>query len=254
MTLLELCESLDRIFSRRERLFFPNPSQKLTLLNVAAGDLQDLIRRQPAIIGSPIITDAESDIDMALRRLFVRWRMLVTHFAVPIGHLMAEKFPTDGCGYCGQLPCVCLATRRPDHRGPRSAALERLDQSSWSTSEWQAHLHRLYGRNEMNHNPPYMVGQLFKEIAEVDIAMDQASDPEAGIDVVYREIGLELADVLAWIFAFANYHSCELGLRVANHYKDGCPHCHRPVCSCRRRRISQTRWQPPNIRRESLMP
>ncbi len=146
-----------------------------------------------------------------------------------LANAMGEKYPSDRCGYCGQLPCVCAVDSRPVHQpGDCSPAQRR-----WSLSEWQVHLNDMYGEANRKAGVRQTINRLFEEVAEVGLILNHADGFNEPLDTVRRKIALETTDVVAWIFAAANVLEVDVEAAVRSVYERGCPICHSPTCVCR---------------------
>jgi len=114
-----------------------------------------------------------------------------------------------------------------------------MEQVHWSLSDWQEHLHRVYG--ERNACLPHdEVLRLFAEIAEVGILCIGA--PEGEEEMLQAEV----ADALAWLLAIASRFEIPLERALHQTYGAGCPLCRAFICVCPLETVRAHTVQMPN--------
>ncbi len=237
--LADLAVHFRNLFDRRNTAFIDGLGKRVNWLNLAAGDLQNSIRKYPG----------EAQVSRDLGR-FVGWVCCVAnHFAhLPLEKAMAKKFPASGCAYCGHKPCAC----GPDRPEP-NLALATPEQEIWSTREWQAHLASVYGPNNIKKGLDVAIGRLFKEIAEIIDLQMGVYDLDLSVEEVEMEFAKEIADVFSWACAIATILGLDLGDSMKK-YSTCCPECHKLPCICGRFIVEQGRlgrFLPRSVRSNS---
>lgn len=233
MTLNELVAHFDRLFGGRDRLFFPTMPDQIGLLQIRIGDLQNLVRK------AGVTQDPRFEIP--LRRIFVRFCGLVNFYGIDLAEYMVRKFPLSGCGYCRQMPCVCAEEERDQHSVVPSEE-DRLQQITWSLSEWVQHLQSMYGSSPVNQSLPQIALRLYREVSELTAAISGARTSAKSNQDIYDEIGLEMADILAWTIAAAIQSGVDLETAIWGHYGQGCARCHQIPCICKPIHIQPVDW------------
>lgn len=135
------------VYGRRNRLFLPSLSDRISFLNLAIGDLQEAVKKPYK----------GKVLHVAVTRVGARIFCLAEYLRdIPLIETMARKFPADNCSYCHTYPCNCPELR-PDYVLADKANGKQL---RWSLGDWCAHLRGLYGdrnrqkRNRECHQPP----------------------------------------------------------------------------------------------------
>lgn len=237
MTLAELVTHFDRLFGQRDGLFFPGPLEQLQFLMVRISDLQDLIRKRESIPNPPY--------DIALRRIFVNLCSLTNFYRLRIEQCLAKKYPLSGCGYCRQQPCTCSESDRAKHNGGIQTPEAYASQCSWSLRAWCDHLRTLYGNRGENRSLEMIALRLYREAGEISTAIAGIRTSPESNDVILEEIGLEIADALAWLIAAANELGVDLENAIWTQYGNGCQRCHQITCHCKPRHIQSANWHDP---------
>lgn len=235
MTLRRLLKHFFLLYGRRNRIFFHGLHDRIHFLNVAIGDLQDVVRKERA----------NQSLEVALARVVARIFCVAEHFLkLPFVEAMSLQYPSTGCGYCRDFPCSCVE-RRPepklDHRS--SAPNEQLD---WSIGEWCAHLEALYGEKNRAKGIENTLNRLFREISELMSLSMQATSGEidGSLDEIEWEFASELSQALAWTIAIANlFQDVDLESAILERYGSGCSHCHANPCECVAFRLAPMKWE-----------
>lgn len=109
-------------------------------------------------------------------------------------------------------------------------------QLAWSLDDWQENFARVYGNRNKEGREPYAtaISRMFEEICEVLDNITGIEFVEAPLQQIQQEIGLELADVMAWIIAIAILVGINLEENVWAKFGSGCPTCKRNPCVCQR--------------------
>jgi len=143
---------------------------------------------------------------------------------------LMDKFPANGCSYCGKKPCECAVDR------PRGRADIRPSefQKEWTLADWQVHLYEVYGASNAAHGLTWIANRLTSEIAEVIQArmlMDMQETPE-GKERFKSEAISELADSFAWAVAVCTIVDGDLESVFIERYGKGCANCKQYPCQC----------------------
>jgi len=230
MSIRQLMDYCFRLYGRRNRLFFWGTIDRVVFLNIAVGDLQDAIRKgkSKTVIG-----------DM-LGRIVSRVFCVTEAFkSLPLVEVMARKYPLSHCTYCGRLPCRCRE-RRPDYKLLETAASEQME---WSLREWCSGFQALYGKQNEKRDVEVLINRLFKEVVELFSVQARVETIEGSLSYIEEEIALELADVLAWTIALANFYKIDLEKCFLARYGKGCVRCGKSdECVCTSFRRGQLDW------------
>ncbi|MBP6942927.1 MAG: hypothetical protein KBB55_02670 [Candidatus Buchananbacteria bacterium] len=229
MTLQDLVAHFYGVFGRRNDIFLPDLRTRIDLLNFGVADLRDGIRKHPK---------EQRVMEVALARIFSRI-CCINHSlpTIELGRYLSIKFG-QGCGYCGQAPCVC------DPNRPREVLYGEVDTntSEWSLSQWCQHLDALYGDNNRVAGVYNALSRLVDEYAEFQrlyVGIPAWTGTQGQLE---SELGLELADTLAWVIAVANVLGVDLEQVVWQHYGAGCKNCQAISCLCPRHNLQQIDW------------
>lgn len=221
LRLSDLATHFQNMYGRRNADFMDGLSERVNWLSIAAGDLQNTIRKKRETQPEEVAAD--------LGR-FIGWIFcVVNHFEVmPLEEAMMKKYPASGCSYCGHRPCRC-GDDRPDPDLARGSP----EQLGWSLIRWQTHLREIYGPRHIQAGLDNVVVRLFKEITEIlDVRMS-IPDMEYTAEDLEMEFALEITDVLSWACAVANLLNIDLNRALAKH-AHACPDCSGVVCTCGR--------------------
>ncbi len=242
MTLNELIAHFDRLFGGRDRLFFPTMPDQIGLLQIRIGDLQNLVRK------TEVVRDPRYEIP--LRRIFVRFCGLVNFYRIDLAEHMARKFPLSGCGYCLQMPCICVEEERDQHSAVPTEQDYQL-QITWPLTQWSQHLRSMYGNSQVNQSLNQITLRLYREVSELTAAISGARTSSKSNQEIYKEIGLEMADILAWTIAAAILSGVDLETAIWSHYGQGCVRCHQIPCICKPFHIKPMEWTDDGFRHMS---
>jgi len=218
------------LYGRRNSIFLSSLMIRITFLNIAARDVQTVVRRN---VGKDIIA-------IALARVFARVIAVADNFKeLDITRGMFKKYPinySDGisisyCSYCGSNNCKC-----PNERHSESKYLSRIgfvpsEIYSWKINHWCFHLEEIYGEKNKKKSIDSLVLRLYTEVSE--LMSLQALIPEINnTDEIEEQFSYEIADVIAWIIAIANYLNIDLEKAVLDRYGEGCWKCMKNPCNC----------------------
>ncbi len=92
-----------------------------------------------------------------------------------------------------------------------------------SFSDFQQLIHQMYFEKDEARGVDGTFMWLMEEIGELAAAL-RSDDREHQME--------EFADVLAWLTTIANVAGVDLTAAIAKKYGDGCPGCHKYVCTC----------------------
>ena len=199
-------------------------------LNIAVGDLQDAIRKGQS---KKVLGDMLGRI---VSRIFC---VAEAYKDLPLVEVMACKYPLSHCTYCGKLPCEC-AERRPDYQ-----LVEHADstQMQWSLCKWCQGFALIYGPKNSSQNVEVLMCRLFKEVVELASTQARISRTKGSLADIERTLTLELADVMAWTIALANYYGLDLGEFFLFRYGRGCLQCGEKIeCTCIGFRMGEIDW------------
>jgi NTP pyrophosphatase (non-canonical NTP hydrolase) len=219
MTLDALMKHFFRLYGRRDSLFLPSLGKRRFLLNLTISDLQQAIRKdlEPAAI------------DGALARIVARIFCVAEHFwHLPLPECLIRKYPATHCSYCQQMPCTC-PERRPDYQLAPEVAPQQL---RWSLSKWTHHFNALYGDRNRQRGIDNLMGRLYREAGELASVQMRLTETGPSLEAIEEAVALELADVLAWTIAVANYLNRDLEQAVLSRFRAGCPTCKKMPCTC----------------------
>ncbi len=219
-----------RLYGRRNRLFFWGTTDRIVFLNLAVGDLQDAIRKDKGI---EVIGDM-------LGRVVSRVFCVAEAFKeLPLVAVMARKYPLSHCTYCGKMPCQC-SEQRPDYKLAEVATPEQM---AWDLMQWCQGFAALYGEQNKKKSVEVLLNRLFKEVVELFSIQARVETLEGSLAYVEEEVALELADVLAWTIALANFYDVDLEYCFQVRYGAGCLKCGCPdECECTGFRRGQVEW------------
>lgn len=209
---------LAEVFSERDRLYLDERYRRIRLFEAGVADLFDSLRRQPS---PPIL-------ETALARVVARIFCIADGVGVSVTEGMVQKYPAEGCAYCGSMPCQCSAQR--GHailaEGPHSY------QQTWGLYEWQTHLDRLYGQANRQKGIWFVATRLAVETSELLAEEDKV--PSSTIAEIRQNYSLELADTMAWTMATANILDINLHQATLHRFGGGCGTCGGVPCVCPR--------------------
>jgi NTP pyrophosphatase (non-canonical NTP hydrolase) len=72
---------------------------------------------------------------------------------------------------------------------------------------------------------------IIEEVGELAEALRKYQETNKNQDVL-KNIGMEMADVVAWIASLANILEIDLEDALYKKYPSACPKCHQKPCSC----------------------
>jgi hypothetical protein len=213
-----LCE----LYGVRNRLYLTSLARRIDFLQVGIKDLLEVVRQDRTTLAK----------EVAIARVFARLVCVMEYFTTPyyrfpIVDILCKKYPAHGCSYCQQKPCRCQPGYRPNYK------LETVadeDQAQWSISDWQNHMHAVYGHVNGNKTWEDILNRLVAESTEISNVemLTHTKRP----DELLKMYAKEVADTFAWICAVAS--KLELSLDVANQkaYGNRCWSCKQKPCHC----------------------
>lgn len=229
MTLSELMQHFFHLYGRRNRIYLTSLEERHRLLALAISDLHHAIRKE----------HSAKVLDIALARIVSRIFCVAEHFwSLPLVECLARKYPLGRCSYCQQLPCVC-SEKRPDPHIEAAACAEQLP---WSLGQWSIHLDALYGPNNKQKGIENITSRLFRELGEMLSVQMTMSHLSLSLDAIEELFAFELADVLAWTIAVANFLERDLEGAVLNRFGAGCWNCRQNPCVCRNFNFALIEW------------
>jgi NTP pyrophosphatase (non-canonical NTP hydrolase) len=227
-TLGDLMQHSFHLYGRRNRVFLPSLRSRIDFLNLAVGDLQEVLRK------------GEGDLALraSLARVVSRIFCIAEHFLdLPLAEMVARKYLADRCTYCLTLPCSC-----PERR-PEAHLQETLSAGAApSLRGICVHLERVYGARNREKGLEYILNRLFKEVSELISLSMRRWDAHTRIEDIEKEFGLELADALAWTVAVANFATVDLEAAFLERYEKGCGKCRGNPCACIGFSFEPLRW------------
>lgn len=229
-TLHDLIALSHAIYGRRNRIYASGGIDRINFLNLAIADLQDGLRK----------SGSKEKIAIALARITSRIFCVAEEFKeLPLVEMLARKYPMSHCSYCRKRPCGC-EERRADSKLVSEIIAEQL---SWSLNDWCKGFAELYGAKNRERGIEYILLRLFKEVAELlSLQMRIPTLTDWPMEKVEEELALELADALAWTFAFANFFEIDLETAFIERYGNGCGKCTRNPCKCTHFSRMQMEW------------
>jgi NTP pyrophosphatase (non-canonical NTP hydrolase) len=156
------------------------------------------------------------EICMALSWLFA----LANRYRVDLAKEMWNYFP-GCCPYCLATTCTCLP-ERPRFRQKLDVPKRKRPSS---LREWQQMFSKLYP-NVIESSASHLA----EEVGEVAIAIMACIGTHK--QETFRQLELELVDVLTNIFAVANCLNIDIANAFIGYFGKGCPACHQPQCAC----------------------
>ena len=189
------------------------------------------------VLGGAELLNAVRDDDMKILPA-VSAKLLLRIFTVLQGlgekdaivQKLMEKFPANGCSYCGKKPCQCAVDRPKGVAGLRPSEFQK----EWAIAEWQQHLKDVYGESNASRGLTAIANRLASEIAEVVQArmlMDMQESNE-GREEYKQEAISELGDSFAWTLAICNEIGADLESSFVERYGNGCTNCKHYPCQC----------------------
>lgn len=145
-----------------------------------------------------------------------------------LANAMAQKYPTSHCSYCKKFPCVCKQELRP----VPTLTVTSTEQSGWTLSQWQQHLHALYGAANAAAGVPQAINRLGEEVVEVGALLNHVDGFNDSLDNMRKNIALEMTDVIAWMCTSSSLLEVDVQAAVRTLYGKGCPVCHTARCIC----------------------
>jgi len=225
-TLDSLQARLGEIFGERDRIYFDERYARIQLFENGVADLFDGLRR----------SQRAEDYEVPCARVVARIFCIANSFEyLPVSNGMMEKFPVEGCAYCGTSPCICA-----DNRGEVHLATPNAFQQNWNLRQWQLHLDNLYGEPNRAKGIWFATTRLAVETNELVSAED--SIRHMTIEEAKNTYTHELADSLAWTIAIANILGVDLQKATEDRFGNGCNNCGSVPCRCSRHNMQQVKF------------
>lgn len=221
-TLDALQQHFDAVYGPRNSEHLRSTTEAMQLFAVGIRDLRESRRED-----NPAMTE------VALARLGSRVFTLAQAYGnIQVGESLEQKYPANGCAYCGQIPCGCGETR--DHAVlDQSGKGQRKD---WDLSHWQQFLDQVYGDRNRQRGFDNVTGRLTDELIEA-IALEHFAG-RMDDEQLHRHYSHGIADLAAWVLAVGNVVGVDVQKAVENRYGNGCPTCGNFQCSCSEEQFS----------------
>lgn len=214
--LTEMEKYFDKLYGERDAIFLPGRELREQLLYRGISDLGKAVRKSA---GQEVY---ETMCARVVSRVFCVARG-VDYVSVADG--LGRKYPIEGCSYCGEMPCTC-----PEDRNDSELSDLSVEQANWSLRDWQTHLTKMYGENNLNHGVQYALLRLGEEYGEL-LCLERTI-AKLPIEEVKFEYALELGDTMAWTIAVASMLGVDLQKAVGERYGKGCSVCEQKPCMC----------------------
>lgn len=229
MNLQEMQDHFIHLYGRRNRIFLRDMNERICFLILAVADLQEAIRKNYN----------QKILEIALSRIVARIFCIAEYFySLPLTMIFSQKYPATYCSYCKKTPCIC-SEERPNSVLSQAPEIQLI----WSLKEWQNHLNILYGDKNRDKNMEYILNRLFKETTEILVLQMMTSNTKLTCEEIEKAIALELADVLAWVIAVANFLEIDLEKAVLDRFGEGCWKCRQNPCVCVGFVIEPVKWK-----------
>lgn len=176
-------------------------------------------------IAMGIRKESKEEVLAALPRTFIWLLSFCVMLGVDLERIVWTKYP-GLCPYCGATQhCSCIAQQE------KPAGLYRNEDGTPPSSldEWQKMLERIYGRINSIVALTTIGFHFVEELAEVSRAF-RFRDSEEG----RQELEHEIADVFAWLLAFAIRYNTMLSTLAYDAYPGVCDTCKNSKCTCPR--------------------
>ena len=221
VSLSELLEFADGLTVERNKKCFPTISDRVDHLVLGGAELSNAVRAEDIKILPKVASKV-------VLRIFTVLQGLGEKDAI-VQELM-DKFPANGCSYCGKKPCQCAVDRPTGKADIRPSEFQK----EWTIGDWQVHLYEVYGEGNAAKGLTWIANRLTSEIAEVVQArmlMDMQT-MEEGRKKYKREAINELADSFAWAVAVCTFVDGDLETEFIERYGKGCANCKKYPCQC----------------------
>ena len=224
VSLGEMCVHLAKLFGNRNALYLPGIQERIGFLMIGARGIEDAIEEE---VRSP-------ECGVALASLFGRICAMVEHFQViSLSETMSQKYPLQGCGYCGQRACNCAEGKLQDHQLSPVSAI-KLD---WGIEHWKKHVDLVYGHTNHHRGIDVALRRLCSEIIEIQTLWMITTHSERGYDQqnLRQMYACELADTFAWVTVIASLLHINLEEAVVSLYglpETPCHKCEELPCGC----------------------
>jgi NTP pyrophosphatase (non-canonical NTP hydrolase) len=139
---------------------------------------------------------------------------------IDLGKELWEQYP-NACPYCGTKPCSCRG-KRADKRICVKVPKDRPR----TFRECQQMLKDIYPENTLEDSGRHLAEEAF-EVSKAVMNFNGRHSPK-----LFKEIRLELIDVIANIIGVANCAEIDLAETMAKVFEKGCPVCHHNACRC----------------------
>ncbi|MEY2640725.1 MAG: hypothetical protein RL150_118 [Candidatus Parcubacteria bacterium] len=218
---LEHTSSINGLYGPRNSLYLSQDEMYPFIMN-AVRQLSKLVRKR--LQHTPAF-------EAALVSVFGRTCSFAHTFReLPLLDGMIAKYPSHGCGYCGNQICGCENHVRDEHV---ETNLPDSFQRAWSVHDWCRHLDQVYGNVNNARGLEGTLLRLHEEMGEVSEAVFLGRrDITQTREGAMLELAKEIADLFAWLFAIANLCDINLEELLEHHYGGNCRHCGKRPCDC----------------------
>lgn len=224
----EISDYVSYAYGMRNGMRLTGSLARIGFLAIAAKDLQDAVRKKSEI----------HKIGIALARVLARvFCVADTYHDLPLAEQFAGKYLGGACSYCQHIPCTCT-----DEWRPASMANRVDDQADWDLSTICQVLNRMYGKANQQKGIDNAIGRLFSEIGELIAETMNSLTSTLKNSELEKKIALELADVLAWVIAIANFFEIDLLAAFQKRYWPHCQYCGQIPCECGPFNVQTVDW------------
>jgi NTP pyrophosphatase (non-canonical NTP hydrolase) len=156
--------------------------------------------------------------------------------------MLACKYATGRCTYCGEVVCDCPEVKR------QAARLAEVNERAQMLTipELSELLNRTYGEKNRAAGIDKILWHLNEEIGELIQLEQNLARFALTPNEMRTQFALEAADVIAWTIAVANFFRIDLEAAIYARYGTVCWHCRKCPCGCllnaRQRRLPQN-WK-----------
>lgn len=194
----------------------------------AEAHCHEIFRRAAGLLeaGRKIGNEGTEQFSRILTDIFAWTLTLISGLGLDCSRLLAQKYP-GCCPNCLSKPCQCGETK------PAISNLPFFDATEFTVAEWQELFAEIYPNNTLKPPEDHLI-KLVEEIGEIVTAQKQDEQ---------QTFQKEMADVLARMYALANYFSISLEGEIARRYHCHCPKCKTNPCSCSKNDIV-TNYRP----------
>jgi NTP pyrophosphatase (non-canonical NTP hydrolase) len=218
-TIDEWNRQLLELYGERNARHLPSLEQRIIFLILGIRILRRAIRRK----------DPDSGVGEGLARVFARTVCVAQHFAValPLGQAFERKY-AHGCSYCSAEYCRCTQEARPEPRHYTNVSTKGEIQ----LPQLCLRLNKTYASKNHRLGIYWILDRLSDEVTELFAVGEQMRQGSVTPQQARELMVYELADVMAWTIAVANYYSIPLHEALNLRYGVLCWSCRQKPCDC----------------------